>query len=105
MPKKHRRPVVFELSDNRYDKPFRYSKKLNAYVVTLQDKTKSQPGIYDVVPDGGDRAVPRGVVQASQNGVFHSFLYHPAFHADLYATRPIGDFGNLDEAAAAILEA
>jgi len=105
MPKKHRRPVVFELTDNRYDKPFRYSKKLNAYIVTLQDKTRSQPGIYDVVPDGGDRALPKGIVQTKPNRVFLAFLYHPAFHADLYKTRPVGDFGSLDEAASAILEA
>lgn len=103
--KKPRRHVVFELSDLRYDKPFRYSNKLGCYVVTLQDKTKSLPGLYDVVPDGGDRALPKGIVQASFDGVFHAFLYHPAFHGDLLMARPIGDFGSRDEAVAAVLDA
>lgn len=103
--KKRRSPIVFELSDNRYDKPFVFSRKLGGYIVTLQDKTKSRAGLYDVVPDGGDRAIPKGIVQSSYDGVFHAFLYHPAFHGDLLAARPIGDFESRDEAVIAILEA
>lgn len=101
MPTKKHGPVTFNLSDNRYDKPFRYLKKHKAYLVTLQTKTRKQPAIYDVVPDGGDRALPKGIIQ-TENRMFHAFLYPPV-STDLYLTKPVGDFYTLDDAIASIL--
>jgi|WetSurMetagenome_2_1015567.scaffolds.fasta_scaffold776724_2 hypothetical protein len=101
---KKRSSAPFMPSDNRYDKPFKYVKQHRAYVVTLQKKTSRQPGLYDVVPEHGDRAVPKGVVRAQPDGSFEAFLYHPAFSADLLMVRPIDDFAELDAAVVAILD-
>lgn len=104
MPAKKHGPVTFNLSDNRYDKPFRYLRDHRAYLVTLQTRTKKQPALYDVVPEQGDRAVPKGLVEQTPDGdTFRTYLYHPAFSADLLKLRPVGDFFTLNEAVAHIM--
>jgi len=85
-----------------YDKHFKYLRKHKAYLVTLQRATRSQPGLYDVVPDGGDRAVPRGYVENSP-GLYLAYHYRPAHSADMAMADPIAGFTTLDEAVDAIL--
>lgn len=103
MPPKKTRPVTFSPSDSRYDKPFRYLREHRAYVTTLQTKTKRHLGFYDVTPDGGDRAVPKGIVEAGEDGAFRAYLYHPAYSAELSKVQLIGKHRTLDEAIASIL--
>lgn len=104
MPKqKHQSAKPFMPGDSRYDKPFRYVKRHACYLVTLQKMTSKQPALYDVVPGGGDRAIPKGIIQVKRNGPFEAYLYRPGFTADLLAAIPLGDFPNMDEAIDYIL--
>lgn len=106
MPKKKStpKPPFNPATDSRYDRPFKFLKKHQAYLVTLDKKTSKRPGLYDVVPDGGDRAIPKGIVRQSLAGIFESYLYTPGHAGDLYLARPIGDFRDLDTAIAFILD-
>ena len=99
-------PIVASLSDNRYDKPFRYLKKHRAYLVTLQDMTSARPGMYDVVPEGGDRALPKGIIEKSKKGsLYHAFLYAPGYSARYDMVRRLAEASTLGEAIEAILAA
>jgi hypothetical protein len=85
-----------------YDRPFKYLKKHGAYLVTLRRPTRSQSGLYDVVPDGGDRAVPRGYIE-NPPGLYLAYHYHPAHAADVSGGDPIAGFTTLGEAVEAVL--
>jgi len=110
--KKKREPITFNLNDDRYDKPVRYLKRHRAYLTTLQDKTRSQPGLYDVTPEHGDRAVPKGIVQVKDGmalkgrlvKVYGAFLYHPSYSGNLLYSIFIDDYSTLDDAISAVLE-
>jgi hypothetical protein len=94
----------FMPGDSRYDKPFRYLRNYDCYLVTLQKKTTKQPGLYDVIPGHGDRAIPKGIIQVKSNSSFEAYLYRPGFTADLLATIPLDDFPTLESAISYILE-
>jgi hypothetical protein len=99
-----RQNVVASLSDNRYDKPFRFLRRLGAYLVTLQDMTSSIPGMYDVVPDGGDRSLPKGIIEKSRgSSLYHAFLYAPGHAARYDKSVRLGEFTSLDDAVEAII--
>lgn len=104
MPAKKRTNVMYHPDDLRYDKPFKHLKRHDAYLVTLQTETNQFPGLSDVVPGYGDRALPKGVILH-----FHSlpnyrvFIYKPGHVGDLDRAVEIGETPSLDEAIAAIL--
>ncbi len=94
------------ITDNRYDKPFRYVKRHRAYLVTLQKQTKSQPVMYDVTPEHGDRAIPKGIIEKGRrDDFFHAYLYVPGYAGRYDKARRLDLFPTLDAAIAAILEA
>ncbi len=89
--------------DSRYDKPFKYLKSHDCYLVTLQKKTAQQPGLYDVVPGYGDRAIPKGIIQVKSGRHFEAYLYRPGYAADLLMATPLADFFTLDAAISHIM--
>lgn len=108
-----REPVVASLTDDPYSKPFKFLPRHGAYLVTLQDMTSTKPGMYDVVPESGDRALPKGIIEQTRLTTkrlatlprFHAFLYQPG-HAGRYdLSRRLGEFHTIDEAIEAILAA
>jgi hypothetical protein len=104
MPAKKRATVTYKPSDNRYDKPFRYLKKHDAYLVTLQTKATTHPELLDVVPGHGDRALPKGVVVRWHNiPKYRAFVYKPGYTGNVNQAIVLGDVDTLDEAVEAIL--
>jgi hypothetical protein len=102
MPRK--KQVTYLPSDNRYDKPFKYLRKHDAYLVTLQTQTARLPEMLDVVPGHGDRALPKGlVVQWRSHPNYRAFAYKPGHAADVDDVVELGDSGSLDEVITAIL--
>jgi len=85
-----------------YDRPFKYLRTHNAYLVTVRTPTKSRTGLYDVVPDGVDRALPLGFIETSP-GAFIAYHYHPAHVGDASMGSFIAGFTTRDEAIAAVL--
>lgn len=103
--RKVRDVIVYLPSDNRYDKPFKYLPKHDAYLITLQTKTTKLPEIYDVVPGHGDRALPKGfVIRWHKRRNYRAFLYKPGHSGDIENAVELGESGNLNEAIAAILQ-
>jgi hypothetical protein len=101
-----RMPLKASLSDNRYDKPFKHLRKHSAYLVTMQDQTSGQSGMWDVTPEHGDRAVPKGIIEKSRSSsLYHAFLYNPSYAARYDMARRLGEYRSLDEAIAAIVAA
>lgn len=101
-----RLPVVASPSDDRYGKPFKFLPRLGAYLVTLQDQTASLPGMYDVVPEGGDRALPKGVIEKSKkSSYYHFYLYDPRYNARYDMAHRLGESTTLEGAVSAILAA
>jgi hypothetical protein len=97
---------------DRYHLPFYFNRRVRCYLVTLQTRAKGQVGLVDVVPEGGDRAVPKGLVQSTPGMVTHheAFLYSPEHAADVLRAEPLRStssgrlrFRNLEEAASYIL--
>jgi hypothetical protein len=101
-----RSPVVASLQDDRYEKPFRYLPKLGAYLVTLQDMTATRPGMYDVVPEHGDRVLPKGIIEkAKKSMLYHAFLYDPRYAGRYDMVHRLAEASTLDEAVMAIVNA
>lgn len=87
---------------NRYDHNPKYLKKHGAYLITLQKHSPRQPGIYDIVQDGGDRALPLGFVNREKN-VYAAFHYSPLHNARVEHGQFIAAFTTMDEAIDAVL--
>jgi hypothetical protein len=68
----------------RYDKPFKYNKAADAYVVTTRKPAKGIFGIYEVTLSHGDRAVPHGFVLGGYGKPFNTYLFE-AGHSGSYA--------------------
>jgi hypothetical protein len=80
----------------RYDKPFKYNKAVDAYIVTMRKPAKGKFGIYEVTLSHGDRAVPHGFVVTGRR--FNTYLFAPG-HSGSYAHgRMVGSSSTLAEA-------
>jgi len=103
MPKKQK--ITYLPGDGRYNKPFKYLKKHDAYLVTLQTETHELPGLTDVVPGYGDRALPKGVIWhwSHQSPNYRILIYKPGHAANIDQAEEIGESTTLDEAVEAIL--
>lgn len=80
----------------RYDKPFKYNKAADAYIVTIRKPAKGMFGIYEITLSHGDRARPHGFILTGQR--FSTFLFEPR-HSGSYAHgRMVGSSTTLAEA-------
>jgi hypothetical protein len=83
---------------NIYDKPVRYDKSSDSYVVATQRATRSQPGIYEVTLSHGDRAVPHGYVAKVTENHFSTYLFAPGHAASYEHAYKVGTSATLREA-------
>jgi hypothetical protein len=82
----------------RYDKPFKYNKAADAYVLTVWKPAKGILGIYEITLSHGDRAVPHGFVLGGHGKRFITYLFE-AGHAGSYDHgRMVGSSSTLAEA-------
>lgn len=84
-----------------YDLPFRYLKKHDCYLVTLQKGRRSI--LWDVVPGYGDRALPKGLIRV-ESDAYVAYHYDPAHAADVAYLSFAGAFTTKDEAIRAVLD-
>jgi hypothetical protein len=95
---------VYLPNDNRYDKPFKYLRRHDAYLVTLQTQTAHRPELLDVVPGHGDRALPKGLILRWRGYPnYRAFTYRPGHAGDVNNVVELGEAGSLDEVVQAIV--
>jgi hypothetical protein len=80
----------------RYDKPFKYNKGADAYVVTMQKPAKGKYGIYEVTLSHGDRALPHGFVLTVRG--FTTYLFEPGYSGSYAHGKMVGSSSTLAEA-------
>jgi len=84
----------------------RYNKASDSYVVKIQGATKTTPALYQVTLGHGDLAIPHGVVEkASNQQLYHTYLYSPGHAADLNYIHLVGTSVSLQEAIADVRKA
>lgn len=82
-----------------YDLKFRYNKKADAYVATVQKASRDQPALYEVTLAHGDRALPHGLVKKSQGDpTYRTFMFQPGHAADHDLAELVGTSSSLQEA-------
>jgi hypothetical protein len=91
------------MSPTRYDKPFKYNKAVDAYVVTMQKPTKNKLGIYEVTLGHGDRAMPHGFVVAGTK--FDTYMFSPGHAGSHEHGRQVGTSKTLQEAISDVRKA
>jgi hypothetical protein len=81
-----------------YDKPFKYNKKADAYVVVVHKPAKDRLGVYDVTLTHGDRALPHGFIHKTANRqLYTTYLFQPGHH-DYDHSFHVGQSATLQEA-------
>jgi hypothetical protein len=88
-----------------YDKPFKYDKASDSYVVVTQRATKNKPGIYEVTLSHGDRALPHGYVAKVTENHFSTYLFTPGHAASREHAYKVGTSATLREAISDVRKA
>lgn len=101
-----RRAPLVAHEGNVYDKPMKYHKAHGLYTVKLQDATNTSPEIFDVFFEGGDAALPYGLVEKFKNKpLYHVAVYDPGHAANFTFARTLDYVYSKDDAFKALRKA
>ena len=90
----------------RAPKPIKYHKAHGLYTTKLQDAAGDRPEIFDVWFDGGDAALPYGIIEKFKNKpLYHVYVYDPAHAANFTFARTLDYVYSKDDAFKALRKA
>ena len=94
------------IDGRRYNKPVKYNKASDCYVVVQQRATRNQPGLYEVTLSHGDRAIPNGYVKKLPGQkLYHTYMFAPGYAGSYEHAHVVGTSVGLQEAIADVRKA